>query len=392
MPVEVRGALADREPPFAYVDVDALDHNAADLRHRAAGTPIRVASKSVRCRYVLDRVLAMPGFAGVLALTLPEALWLHGHGVRDVVVAYPWVGRSAIDQLATAVATDPDGAPVVMVDDVAHVELLAGAAKAEPISVCMDLDVGLQPFGDVHLGAKRSPIRSVAEAVQLARAIDSSPGVQLVGAMAYEAHVAGVADDVPGRFVENLVMAGMKRFARRDVATRRAEMVAAISEITELRFVNGGGTGSVESTAAEEVVTEVAAGSGLYGPQLFQYYRDFDLRPAAGYVLPVVRRPDDATATLLGGGYVASGPPRQDRQPVVVHPPGLELTGSEGAGEAQTPVVGPGAAALRIGDQVFLRHAKAGELCERFDRLHLVADGHLVDTVPTYRGEGRTFL
>jgi len=58
----------------------------------------------------------------------------------------------------------------------------------------------------------------------------------------------------------------------------------------------------------------------------------------------------------------------------------------------QTPLLGPGAAGLAVGDRVWFRHAKAGELCERFDSLALVAGGTLVDVVPTYRGEGRTFL
>ena len=58
----------------------------------------------------------------------------------------------------------------------------------------------------------------------------------------------------------------------------------------------------------------------------------------------------------------------------------------------QTPLRGPGAAALRVGDRVWLRHAKAGELCERFNELHLVRGDELVETVPTYRGEGEAFL
>jgi D-serine deaminase-like pyridoxal phosphate-dependent protein len=41
---------------------------------------------------------------------------------------------------------------------------------------------------------------------------------------------------------------------------------------------------------------------------------------------------------------------------------------------------------------VYFRHAKAGELCERFDRLYLVDGDQIVDEVPTYRGEGQTFL
>ena len=54
--------------------------------------------------------------------------------------------------------------------------------------------------------------------------------------------------------------------------------------------------------------------------------------------------------------------------------------------------MGTAARSLSIGDRVYLRHAKAGELCERFDALHLVEGGEIVDVVPTYRGEGKAFL
>ena len=97
-------------------------------------------------------------------------------------------------------------------------------------------------------------------------------------------------------------------------------------------------------------------------------------------------------ATVLGGGYIASGPAGADRLPRPVLPPGLRLDRQEGAGEVQTPVAGAAAAGLGIGDRVWFRHAKAGELCERFGEVHLVRGRELVGTVPTYRGEGRAFL
>jgi D-serine deaminase-like pyridoxal phosphate-dependent protein len=139
-------------------------------------------------------------------------------------------------------------------------------------------------------------------------------------------------------------------------------------------------------------VTELTAGSGLFAPTLFDRYSAFTLLPAAMFALPVVRRPGPRTVTLLGGGYHASGAAGRDRLPEPHLPPGLRLDPQEGAGEVQTPVTGESAASLRVGDNVYLRHAKAGELCEHFETLHLVAGGEIVDEVPTYRGEGRCFL
>ena len=161
---------------------------------------------------------------------------------------------------------------------------------------------------------------------------------------------------------------------------------------SELGFVNGGGTGSLARTAGAGIVSELTAGSGFYAPALFDNYRSLALDPAAFFSLSVVRRPVGGVATLLGGGYLASGAAGADRLPDPYLPGGLRFDRDEGAGEVQTPVTGAAAYKLRVGDRVYLRHAKAGELCERFDSLYLVEGERIVDEVPTYRGEGKAFL
>src|SRR5690349_593111 len=95
-------ATAHLETPLAAVDVAAFDDNAEHLVKLANGKPLRVASKSVRCRTLIERVLARPGWHGVMAYTLPEAIWLVRAGVTDdVLVAYPSVDRTAIRALTT---------------------------------------------------------------------------------------------------------------------------------------------------------------------------------------------------------------------------------------------------------------------------------------------------
>ena len=386
-------ATAGLDPPFAVVDLDAFDANAADLLRRAGGVPIRLASKSVRVRSLLDRALEA-GLRGILAFTLPEALWLAGHGHEDLVVAYPTADRRALRELATGPARER---VTVMADCVEHLDAIraAGAAPCAPVRVCLDVDAGWRPLGGrVRIGAKRSPLHSPEAAAGLACVIAARPELVLDGLMSYEAHIAGLGDRPPGRLgaLAGAAIAGMQAASARELAARRGAVVAAVREVAPLRFVNGGGTGSVERTASEPAVTEVAAGSGLFAPTLFDTYRAFAPRPAALFALPVVRRPSARVATVLGGGYVASGAAGADRLPRPVSPPGLRLDRQEGAGEVQTPVAGEAAAALRIGERVWFRHAKAGELCERFGEVHLVRGRELVGTVPTYRGEGCAFL
>jgi D-serine deaminase-like pyridoxal phosphate-dependent protein len=388
---DLKHATADLEPPFAVVDLDAFDRNAADLLRRAGGTPIRLASKSVRCRALIERALGA-GLHGILAYTLPEALWLAGHGHEDLVVAYPTVDRSAL----RALAAGPCERVTIMVDCREHLDL-AGEAVREagggPIQVCLDVDAGWWPLGGrIRIGARRSPVRTPEQAAALGREVVARPELRLDGLMSYESQIAGVGDRPPGRPLMGAAIRAMQRASARELAARRAAVVDAVSAVAPLRFVNGGGTGSVERTATEPAVTEVAAGSGLYGPTLFDAYTRFSPQPAALFALPVVRRPNARTATALGGGYPASGAAGADRLPAPHLPPGLRLDKQEGAGEVQTPLRGPGAVALRVGDRVWMRHAKAGELCERFNRLYLVRGGELVGEVPTYRGEGECFL
>lgn len=374
--------------PLAVVDLDALEANAADLVDRAGGVPIRVASKSVRVRWVLDEVLARPGYAGIMGYSLREALWLVEHGATDVLLGYPTVDTEAL----VALAADADAARAVtlMVDDVRQLELAARAAAeaGRPVRVCLDVDASLRlrlgPFS-LHLGVRRSPVHSPADAALLATAARDR-GLDVRGVMFYEAQVAGLPDT-------SAAVRAVKRASIADLARRRTEVVDAVQQAIggPLELVNSGGSGSVATSAADPAVTEVTAGSGLFVPTLFDEYRSFEPRPAAFFGLDVVRVPAAGYATAFGGGYVASGPSTRSRLPRPVEPTGLRLTTREGAGEVQTPLEGPTAAALDVGDRVWFRHAKSGEVMERFDAVHLVRGDTLVETVPTYRGEGRTF-
>lgn len=391
-------ALASYPAPLAAVDLDALDANARFLTDAAGGYPIRLASKSIRCTALIRHVLDNhPGFVGVLAFTPAEALHLAEHGIDDILVAYPSVDTAALAKVAASSATIR-----LLVDDPTHVEMIGAAAASvgAVVPVCLEIDLGWWPLSGAlaKIGPKRSPIREPRQAAELAELVCRTEGVRLTSMLGYEGHIAGVGDIVPGRPLRQLAVRLMQAASVKEIAQRFPAVIAAVESTLKahgeppLELINGGGSGSLQRTSAVGAATELAAGSGLFDPKLFDNYRSLRLEPACAFAMPVVRKPMPSMATLLGGGYIASGIPGADRVPSLALPAGLRFDRDEGAGEVQTPLHGDAAAQLRIGDRVWLRHAKSGELFERFNQVHLVRGGEVIDTVPTYRGEGQCFL
>lgn len=385
-------AIAGERLPCAVVDLEAFDANVdrALAAVRAAGKTLRVATKSIRAPALVRRVLARGGALcrGLMCFTAAEASWLAAEGFEDLLVAYPTLAPAELDALARAAAAGKKIA--IVVDSEAHLLALdrAGRARGAAIPAVIELDVSWRPLPGVHVGARRSPLRTPEDVLRVARAARALPGVELAGLLAYEAHIAGVPDAL-GPAVRL-----MKRLARPAAAALRARTVAALAAAgLAPRLVNGGGTGSLETTAREPAITEVSAGSAFLAPHLFDGYRGLGLRPACLFACEAARAPDPGVLTCTGGGYVASGEAGPSRLPLPWLPRGLTLFPREGAGEVQTPLVTARAEPpLALGDPVFFRHAKAGELAERVNELLLVEGERVVARAPTYRGLGQAFL
>jgi D-serine deaminase-like pyridoxal phosphate-dependent protein len=386
----LRRAVSGCPLPLALVDLDALEANVERLiaPARAGGKRIRIATKSVRCPALLERIADAAGgvVTGAMAYAAEECPILVAHGFDDILIAYPTVQDS---DLACVASVNRDGATArLVVDCPEHVDAIAKAARDEGVRlpVVIDVDVSYRPGGPVHLGVRRSPLHEVDDVLTLADRITARPELRLDGIMAYEAQIAGLAD-------ASVTTRALKTLSRPRVIETRAAIVAALTRRGfGPRIVNGGGTGSVDENAREPALTEIAVGSGFLASHLFDGYRGLSLRPAAFFALQVVRKPAPGIVTCHGGGLTASGAPGRDRLPIPVFPEGLSLLDLEGAGEVQTPLHVPRGVDLGLGDPVFFRHAKAGELAEHVNEYILVRGDTLVGRAPTYRGMGKCFL
>lgn len=388
-----KGIFSGHSMPFAFLDLDMLDQNIRQIVTLAQGKRVRLASKSLRSVSVLRRILAAdPCFQGIMCYSAQEAVYLASQGFDDLLIGYPAWNEQDIAAVASAATAGTN--TTLMVDSVAHVEQIEMIAARHGIRLplCLEIDMSMDVPG-LHFGVWRSPIRKPEQARPVLAKIMASQHVWLDGLMGYEAQIAGVGDNFPGHKAKNAIVQSLKRRSIPEIADRRSAIIKQIKSYgITLRFVNGGGTGSIASTRSEQAITEITVGSGFYAPSLFDNYRDFHYHPAAAFAIEIVRHPRPHIYTCLGGGYIASGSVGPEKQPQPYLPPGAKLIPLEGAGEVQTPVSYTGTVPLKMGDPVFMRHSKAGELCERFTHLLLVSQGTIVDEIATYRGDGQSFI
>ncbi|WIY61935.1 amino acid deaminase/aldolase [Bacillus arachidis] len=379
--------------PCAFLDEEALERNIEFIVQLCQGKKVRIASKSLRSVPVMKKILASNRcFQGIMCFSPREVIFLIKQGFNDLLLGYPIHDEQALQEIS--LLTKQGLIITCMVDCVEHIAYLETIAEETGgrFRICIDIDMSSH-FFQLHFGVRRSPIRTAAEALDVIEKAIQSPVLQIDGVMGYEAQIAGVGDDVPKQGFKNKIVSYLKKKSVFEVMERRQSIVRTVQEQgIALRFVNGGGTGSIQTTMQDESVTEITIGSAFYSPKLFDYYKDIKFEPAAGFALPIVRQPASHIYTCLGGGYIASGSVGKDKQPEILEPSGAKLLALEGAGEVQTPVYYDGSEHLTVGDVVLFRHSKAGELCERFSSLHRIAGNKVIGEYSTYRGDGQCFL
>ena len=377
-------ALKAVPAPALFLDLAAIHKNIEWVTKNAGTKKIRIATKSVRSLEILKLIHASsPIFQGFMTYTLEESLWLRSQGLKDILMGYPTTDRVSLEKLA-----ESPGEIILMVDRIEHLDLLEEIARANSSSfdVCIDMDLSMDLPG-VRFGVYRSHLQNESALEEFLSHLKKCPHIKLIGAMGYEAQIAGVMDE------KAPLIKILKKLSLKQLKSRRDLLVnMMIKAGHKLQIINGGGTGSLKHTVEEPIVNEVTVGSAFYGPVLFDHYQDFKLTPGLFFTSPIVRKPARDIFTILGGGHIASGSTGDIKQPQAYLPTGLSIIKNEGAGEVQTPLKYSGDRDLKIGDIIILRHAKAGEVCERFNEIYLIEEDKVLRSVKTYRGEGKAFL
>lgn len=388
---EAEVAYAHLVRPFACIDLEALDRNIAFVNQEALGKNIRIATKSVRSinllRYIAER---LDHHAGFMTFDLRETFHLLNEGFDDLLLGYPQLEESLIEETIPFVK---QGRTVTfMIDSVKQWQWLEEIGERHQVmfEICLDINLSVD-FKVLYFGTKRSALQNVEDFQILLASASSVKYTKVTGIMGYEAQIAGVTDVPVARWQAPAIQL-FKKLSLQKISDFRQEVVQlARQNCPDLQFVNGGGSGSIDFTARAEEVTELTIGSAFYFPALFSRYRNLPLDNAVNFALRVTRNPEPGVIVCNGGGYIASGATGADKNPVPIWPENLSYLKNEGAGEVQTPLQDK-KGQLQIGDTVYFKHAKAGELCERFNELHARRQTKYSGAFTTYRGDGECYL
>lgn len=380
------------DKPFAFVDMDALNQNFENLKQRCNGLPIRIATKSIRSVGILEYLKNEKGINRFMCFTVTEAIFLSEKGFDNLLVAYPTLQESMIVEMCAELKK---GKTIYLTADSIHqlerINEIAGQNNTT-IPISLDVDISDQFYG-IYFGVYRSSIKTIKHFQECLDAFKRLPFIKLRGIMTYDAQIAGVADQLKTKQAINPIIQTLKKKSLKSIHKKREQITQIVNQQgNKLDFFNAGGTGSLELVSKDKNVTEVTFGSGLFQSTYFDHYSNFQNRPAAAYVLEVCRNPKPNYYTCLGGGYIASGSVGAEKLPSIIYPKNAKLIKDEGAGEVQTPFYCKENIDLLQRNFAIFRHAKAGELCERFNHLYLLSNGEQVDFIPTYRGEGKCFL
>lgn len=382
---EINNILKEEMCPCAFLDLDVFDANLnwLETEMRNTGKKIRIGTKSIRVPALIQRCLERSFIEGLFLFHPNEIkFWQENYQVKDFLLAYPIYNGAEAKLLCDAIIRDPETRVHVMVDAEEHLQLLErhAAKNNVKLGIIIDCDFSIKFVGQ-HAGVLRSPLTHSEAVVALAKKTVDFPHLEFRGIMGYEAQEAGIGDS-------SWLFRKMKQKSREINDARRSNIVSALRNAGfSPEIVNGGGSGCFQLTAAEDEVTEVTIGSGLFKSYIFDPIESMNgFAPSLFMALRIIRFPRPGVATCYSGGYVCSA---INKSPQIILPKNCKETAREGFGEVQTPIsYDPAHVSLNYGDVIICRFAKAGEPLERFNTVCIVSKGKIVDHYATYRGHG----
>jgi D-serine deaminase-like pyridoxal phosphate-dependent protein len=350
---------ADRIPtPAAVIDLAAFDRNIAKMaeRARAAGLALRPHAKSHKCAALIRRQLDA-GAVGVCCAKLAEAEALAAQGIGRILVTSPIVGEVNARRAAALAATLPDFRLAVDHPDAAAE--LAAAAQS-PIQVLVDIDVGLG----------RTGCHDAAQAAAVARAVLAQPNLRLLGVQGY------------GGAWQHLEGANARASAVADgMETLKAAIAAIRAAGGAVDVITGGGTGTFTADAAQGVLNEIQPGSYAFMDREYRDALKTDPDGAyeqAAFVVATVISANHPKWVTTDAGLKAFSTDGPTPQPVT---PKFAACAYRFFGDEQGLLMRPADAPVARGERLALAPGHIDPTLDRYDLLHLVDDGVLVDIV-----------
>ncbi|MEY4707789.1 MAG: hypothetical protein RJB58_1512 [Pseudomonadota bacterium] len=221
--------IADLETPVPVIDLDRVEHNLAKMQAYCDqhGLKLRPHIKTHKIPAFAKRQLEL-GAGGITCQKLGEAEVMADAGLDDIFISYPLIGAVKAQRLADL---SRRAKVRVGIDNSVALETIGQAARASnhTIGVLVEFDSG----------NKRTGVTSVAQALELARRVQQTPGLRFDGLMTYPSTAA----------------------TARFVAEAQSEFDKAGIPIS---VVSGGGTPNAWSAHEIAGLTEVRVGTYIY--------------------------------------------------------------------------------------------------------------------------------
>lgn len=230
------------ETPVPLVDLGVMRGNIARIAGycRGHGLNWRPHTKTHKSPVVAAEQLA-GGASGLTVATLREAEVM-ATLTDDLLLAYPQVGEAKLMRLFAMEEWPADF--MVAVDSAAALDALASAARhaGREIGVLIELDAGMHRVG----------VQNPEKAVELAERAARAPGVRYDGIMFYPGHLRNAATEIGPGINALAEMVG--------------QYLGALSKAgLPPRIVSGGSTPTIWQSHQVQGLTEVRAGTTVYG-------------------------------------------------------------------------------------------------------------------------------